>query len=110
MFGRRGGGVDFSRVEFANKRERELLAQAMVGQDAIDFLNTPVGKYLHGCAKQKIWECVTEIAETNPDTRLGRRKIKRLQNEKAQAEMFSRWLAEAIQAGQLAEKELTGED
>lgn len=106
---RRGEGVDFSRIAFADERERMLLAEATVGQEAIDFLNTGIGRYLHGCAKQQIAECTAALADVNPDTYFGRRKIKRLQAELAQARMFSRWLAEAIQAGQLAEKELLGE-
>lgn len=106
---RRGGGVDYSRVAFADERERALLAEAQVGQEAIDFLNSRIGQYLHGCAKQQIAECTAALADVSPDTWFGRRKIKRLQNELAQARMFSRWLAEAIQAGQLAEKELLGE-
>lgn len=108
MFGARGN-VDYSRVSFVDERERVLFAEVQIGQEARDFLATQLGQYLRGCAEREIADCTAAIAEVNPDSWFGRRKIKRLQQDMAGAKRFIQWLAEAIQAGNLAEKELLGE-
>ena len=93
-------------VEFVDLQEREYFARAKLGLDVYDFLRSPVGRYLHGCAKQEIETLRDELEKSNPDSIFGRRKVRRLQTEAKAARMFMRWLAEAIQDGDFASRQL----
>lgn len=97
-------------TQFIDEQERLYYSQAKLGEDVRSFLNTDVGKYLHGCAKMELNEIrdeletvSTELLWARPFTR---RKIKRLQLRAEAARMFMRWVAEAIQEGDFAFRQL----
>ena len=89
-------------LEFLNDQERTYFAQARLGEEVIQFLNSNVGKYLHGCAKQEVEELRNALEECNPDSIFGRRKIRRLQRKVGAARYFMQWCAEAINQGEFA--------
>lgn len=71
------------------------------------FLLSPVGKYLVGRAEGEIDEAVQQLKVANPtDAAL----IRELQNKIYRAESVQFWLAEAIQEGTNAQRELHERD
>jgi hypothetical protein len=101
--------TDFSHLEFSSAAEREQFAQAKLGEDAIAFLTSPVGRYLRGCAKQEIESLRDALEECNPDSRFGRRKIRSLQKKAEAARYFETWMAEVISVGEFAYRQLEAE-
>ena len=93
-------------VQFVDKAEQQYFAQAKIGNDVYDFLHSPVGRYLHGCAKQEVEELRDALEKCNPDTFWGRRKIRRLQVKAKAARYFMTWCAEAIQVGEFSYRQL----
>lgn len=93
-------------INFVDEREREYFAQARMGQDVLDFLRSPAGKYLHGCARQEVELLRDELEKVNPDSIWGRRKLRRLQKRAKAARYFMTWCAEAIQVGEMAYRQL----
>ena len=93
-------------IKFIDEREREYFVQAKMGQDVLDFLRSPIGRYLHGCAKQEVEELRDALEKVNPDSIWGRRKLRRLQLKAKAARHFMTWCAEAIQVGEMAYREL----
>ena len=93
-------------IQFLDDTERTYFAQAKLGQDVFDFLKSPVGKYLHGCAKQEVEALRDELEKVNPDSIWGRRKLRRLQKKAEAARFFMTWCAEAIQGGEHAYHQL----
>lgn len=96
----------FEDVEFIDNKEREYFARAKLGEDVLSFLRGPVGRYLHGCAKQEL-EAHRDALETcNIDSIFGRRKLRRLQKKADAARYFMQWCTEAIQDGDAAFQEI----
>lgn len=77
-----------------------LFAEAILGKDAEEFLNSDVGKYLLGCAQQEIEEAQDLLSTVSP---WRRNRIKQLQNQIWRAKSVRQWLIEVIQAGQQAQ-------
>ena len=98
--------VDLTQVEFLNDQEREYFARAKLGSDVEEFLQSDVGRYLHGRAKQEVTESQSEALNCNPDSWFGRRKLNKLRARAAVAENFMRWCADAIVDGRNAESQL----
>lgn len=101
--------VDQQRIEqleFIDRTEQEYFAQAKLGEDVREFLVGPVGRYLHGCAKQELEKYRDELERCNPDSIFGRRKLRRLQKKAEAARFFMTWCAEAIQVGDMAYQQL----
>lgn len=99
----------FAGIQFVDQQEREYFAQAQLGEEAIQFLHSNLGRYLHGCAQQEVEALRDELEKIDPDRRLSffsRRKLRRLQKEAQAARYFMRWLAEAIQQGNYAFNQL----
>lgn len=96
----------FGNIDFVDQREQQYFAQAKIGNDVYDFLHSPVGRYLHGCAKQEVEALRDELEKCNPDSIWGRRKIRRLQVKAEAARNFMTWCAEAIQVGEHAYAQL----
>ena len=94
-----GGENEYAGVEFVDDKERELFAEAALGEEARTFLSTSVGRYLHGRAKHARAQATAELLECNPDTFWGRRKIRRIQKDAYGALHFMIWVAEAINQG-----------
>jgi hypothetical protein len=80
-----------------------LLAEAMLGQDAQEFVVSEVGRYLLGRAEQEAYEASDKLKRVSP---WRRRRITELQNEIWRAESVKAWIVEIIQAGQAAEHAL----
>jgi hypothetical protein len=81
----------------------ELYAEAMLGQDAEEFLNSDIGKFLIGCADQEIQEAMEQLKNCHP---WRTRKIRELQNKIWRAESVQVWLAELITRGRQAIQQL----
>ncbi len=90
-------------IEFINDQEKQYFAEAMVGEEVRDFLNSTAGRYLHGCAKRTYQKCLEELFELDPFTAEGKKEHARLQREAWCAEQFMKWCADAIVQGQQAD-------
>lgn len=77
-----------------------LLAEAVLGKDAQEFLASELGRYLIGCAKEEIDEAQEALAAVSP---WRRNRIRQLQNQVWRAKSVTKWLAEVINAGKTAE-------
>lgn len=93
-------------IEFASEQERTYFAQAVLGIEAREFLNSAVGRFLHGCAKQELNDCTAKLLKLNPYTPEGKREWEQLQLRAACAENFIKWCIEMINSGDNAEKHL----
>ncbi len=85
----------------------ELFAEAMLGRDAEEFIQSDIGQYLIGCADQEAQDAVDQLKRVLP---WRRRKITELQNRVWRAEMFQSWLAEIVIKGKQATQQIEGED
>lgn len=77
----------------------ELYAEAMLGKDAEEFLNTDIGRYLVGRAEQESAEAMEQLKRVYP---WRRRKIQELQAKVWRADSVQGWLAELIISGKQA--------
>lgn len=89
--------------EFLNEEEEALFAQAMMGEEAIRFLDSDLGRVLRGMAKQRIERAKDELLRT-PAWR--KRKIQDLQNQARMGQMFLGYLAELLRDGEVAHQQL----
>ncbi len=77
-----------------------LLAEADLGRQAKEFLQSDIGRYLLGCAQQEHQEAVEKLK------RVGfwrYRRIADLQNQAWRAEQFMLWLRDLLIRGHTAE-------
>lgn len=79
--------------------DRTLVAEAILGRDAEDFLNSELGQYLIGRIEQEITDAQEKLERVSP---WRKRRIQELQNEIWRARSLSAWLAEIVIAGQQA--------
>ncbi len=77
-----------------------LMAEAILGRDAEEFLSTELGRYFLGCAQRERESALTQLARVHP---WRRNRIRQLQNEVWRAESVTAWLAELITSGKQAE-------
>lgn len=94
--------ADPTQLEFINEQEREYFAEAVLGEDARQFLQSSVGRYLHGCARQEYDRCRDKMFDTDPYTPEGKREWARLKQDAAAAAHFLRWCVDVIQRGDQA--------
>ncbi len=80
-----------------------LLAEAMLGEDALAFSRSDIGRYLIGRANQEI-KVATDALKTVHPWRY--RRVGYLQNKIAVAERVKSWLLEAIVSGRTAISEV----
>lgn len=85
---------------------KELYAEAMVGRDAEDFIQSDIGQYILGCAEQEAREAIDQLKRVYP---WRRRKITELQNKIWRAESIQSWLAELVIAGKQAIQQIDEE-
>ena len=78
---------------------KELYAEAIMGKDAEEFINSDIGQYVLGCAEQEIAEAADQLKRVHP---WRTRRIRELQNQVWRAESFQSWLAELIVRGRQA--------
>jgi hypothetical protein len=93
-------------VQFVDEKEREFFAEASLGIQVWQFLQSPAGRYLHGRAKLELEIVKDEMLELNPYSFFGRRKYKALKIRQTTAQNFMSWCAQAITDGIAAEKQL----
>jgi len=84
----------------------QLMAEAILGRDAREFLNTELGKYLLGRARLERDAAVEALKSVFP---WRKRRIQELQNTIWKCESFEGWLASLIMDGHNAERILDGE-
>lgn len=82
---------------------RLLVAEGMLGQDAVEFSKSDLGRYLIGRANIEISESTDMLKKT---WAWRKRRIQQLQNEIWRAEHFKIWLLQAISSGRTALSEL----
>jgi hypothetical protein len=80
-----------------------LMAEAVLGRDAEEFLNTELGRYILGRCEQEIAEAQDQLSSVSP---WRRRRIQQLQNEVWRAQSMKAWLGELITNGRSAEASL----
>jgi len=90
--------------------ERTLIAEANLGKQVHEFLQTQHGQYLRGRAQLEIEEAKDGILKCNLDRWWGRKKAKAFQQTVWAAEHFTLWCAEAMINGDQAYVQLTTED
>ncbi len=96
-----GGFEEF--ITFRSEDERALFTEARLGQEAINFLSSPLGRLLQGRAEAERQEVAEQLLETDcSDAGL----IRDLQCKAQVAGNFIRWIGEAIQNGNNAEQQL----
>ena len=84
-----------------------LMAEAVLGRDAAEFLASDVGRYLIGRCEQEIADASESLATVSP---WRRNRIKQLQNEIWRAKSVQGWLVELVQQGRQAENLLDMRD
>lgn len=82
-----------------------LIAEAMLGKDAEEFINSELGQYMLGAAEQEAQSAYEALKTVLP---WRRRKIQELQNRIWRAEKFKEWLSELVTAGKQAMDALDG--
>ncbi len=88
-------------------RERELYATMILREDVLEFLRSPVGRYLHGRAKLDLEAAKEDLLDCNPLSWWGRRKILKIQHRADVARSLMLYCVDAINDGNVAEKQLT---
>ncbi len=89
-------------VEFVDQRERLFFAKAQLGEQARSFLRSPIGRYLHGRAKELADEAREEALDIHPWTPFTRRKLAKVREKSAHASHFISWCADIITEGDQA--------
>lgn len=89
--------------EFLSQEEEALFAEAMLGQEAVTFLNSDLGRVLRGYALQQREEAKEELLKTAP---WRKRKIESLQFKAAVANQFLEFVREAVMRGEVAHQGL----
>ena len=77
----------------------ELIAEALIGDEAKKFIESDLGKVILGLAEQKTEAARIALETADPDDR---KLILKLQNEAALGRMFKDWLNELFNAGENA--------
>lgn len=81
----------------------DLFAEADMGREAQEFISSPIGRYLIGCAQQECRDAYDKLKRT-PFWRY--RRIQQLQNEIWRAENLMQWVRDLIVRGKAAEQAL----
>lgn len=83
-----------------------LLAEAVLGRDADEFLSSELGRFIVGRCDQEIQEAQALLSEVSP---WRRNRIRQLQNQVWRARSMKVWLVELVNAGRMAEAALDEE-
>lgn len=86
---------------------RGLVAEADLAEQTVEWLHSPVGQYIIGCAKQEIAEAQDELSRVAP---WRRRRIQDLQNRVWRATQLLAWLRELVLGGHAARQALAESD
>lgn len=90
-------------LEFINETERQYFAEAVIGEEVRQFLQSEVGRLLHGSAKAEYDKCRDKMFELDPYTPQGKQEYLKLKADAWAASQFMRWCAETIVQGNEAE-------
>ena len=108
LYGESERSLDYTtQLDYINNMSQELFAEAIMGRDAEDFIQSDIGQYLIGCAEQEAHEAMDQLKRIFPWRRT---KIIELQNKIWRAESIQSWLAEIIIKGKQATQQLEGEE
>lgn len=77
----------------------ELVAEAEVGDEARQFLESDLGKTILGIAQQQIEEAMLRLRSVDPTDA---NTIRQIQNEIWRAESFEEWLKQLFHNGEAA--------
>ena len=77
-----------------------LWAEAVLGRDAAEFLESDIGRFIVGRCDQEIADAQEKLAIVSP---WRRNRIKQLQNEIWRAQSLKAWVADLVRAGLQAE-------
>lgn len=80
-----------------------LVAEAMLGRDAEEFLASDLGRFMLARAEEEEQDALNALARISP---WRRRRIAELQAKLWRARSFKQWLGELIQAGRQATQQL----
>ena len=94
-------------IDRLDPTSRTFFAEAALGQDAIEFIATDLGRYMVGCAKQDAEDAHQKLKNTAP---WRRRRIQQLQNDIRCAEQFVLYIRDLIIRGKGAEIALDERD
>lgn len=83
-----------------------LLAEAMLGQDAEEFIQSDLGRYVLARAEEEEQAAQEILAKVSP---WRRRRITQLQDQIWRARSFKSWLAELVFSGKQALQQLEEE-
>lgn len=94
--------------KFLSDEERELFAQADLGEKAVAFLDSDLGRFMRGCALQRRYEAKEALLSTDadPETPEGRAKIREARFNAAVADQFLAFVREAVTTGEVAYQSL----
>jgi hypothetical protein len=73
--------ADPTQLEFVNEQEQQYFAEAVLGEETRQFLQSSVGRYLHGCAKQEYDQCRDKMWDLDPYTPEGKREFLQLKRQ-----------------------------
>lgn len=82
---------------------RTLVVEADLGRQAKEFFESPVGKYMLGCASQEIMAAQMDLAEV---AWWNIWKVRALQNRIWRARSMIGWMADLVRQGKNAEAAL----
>lgn len=77
-----------------------MWAEAALGRDAQDFLNSDIGRYIVGRAQQEKAEALDKLARVST---WRTNRIRELQNQVWRADSVLLWVTELVTAGKQAE-------
>ena len=80
-----------------------MLAEAVLGRDAEEFVTSELGQTMIGMAQQEVDEATYKLQRVHP---WRTRRIRELQNEIWRAQSFQSWLVELAERGQQAKQQL----
>lgn len=83
-----------------------MMAEAILGRDAEEFLASELGRYIIGRCEQEVDAAQDQLARVSP---WRRNRIRELQNEVWRARSLKAWLVEMINAGRMAEQAMEDE-
>ena len=90
-------------IQFLDENEKALFHEARLGEEAICFLESDLGKLISARANLDIQEAQASLLDVDPEDTA---TIRRLQFKAAVARQFPRWLADAVRNGDDAYAEL----
>jgi hypothetical protein len=98
--------LDLSGIEYVSEADREHFVRMRVGDAVMDFLATPTGRYLTQRAKLDYEDAKEQLIQLDLETPAGIAAARKLQQQALTAHAVMRYVAEAIQDGNVARKQL----